>query len=92
MLQLTPAVAAVTPPNTTSMQQTLTDEPSTTLDPIVVVANQTPTAISDIPATVWYIDEAQVDEAARTGKRLGDFTARLPVSSSVPPPIETWPL
>ena len=76
MLQLTTALAAVTQPNTTSMQQTLTDEPSTTLDPIVVVANQTPTAISDIPATVWYIDEAQVDEAARTGKRLGDFIAQ----------------
>ncbi|PYE39815.1 TonB-dependent receptor [Psychrobacter fozii] len=51
-------------------------QPSVTLDPIVVVANQTPKAISDIPATVWYIDEYKVDEAARTGKRLGDFIAQ----------------
>ena len=50
--------------------------PAPRFDPIVVVANQTPTAISDIPATVWYVDEFQVDEAARTGKRLGDFIAQ----------------
>lgn len=51
-------------------------QPSMMLDPIVVVANQTPKAISDIPATVWHIDEYQVDEAARTGKRLGDFISQ----------------
>lgn len=53
-----------------------TNEPSATLDPIVVVANQTPKAISDIPATVWYMDSYEVNEAARTGKRLSDFIAQ----------------
>ena len=52
------------------------ETPSTTLDKIVVVANQAPTAISDIPATIWYVDRYAVDEAARTGKRLGDFLAQ----------------
>lgn len=70
LLQFSPAFADTTIDTDQSAQ------PSVTLDPIVVVANQTPKAISDIPATVWYIDEYKVDEAARTGKRLGDFIAQ----------------
>lgn len=70
LLHLSPAFAD------TTINTDPNAQPSVTLDPIVVVANQTPKAISDIPATVWYIDEYKVDEAARTGKRLGDFIAQ----------------
>ncbi|MGO2444632.1 MAG: TonB-dependent receptor [Psychrobacter sp.] len=70
LVQFSPAFAD------TAIDTDASAQPSTTLEPIVVVANQTPKAISDIPATVWYIDEYKVDEAARTGKRLGDFIAQ----------------
>lgn len=62
--------------DSSSIQAADPNVPTATLEPVVVVANQTPKAISDIPATVWYIDEAEVSEAARTGKRLGDFIAQ----------------
>ncbi|MGO2362851.1 MAG: hypothetical protein ACTH5O_01135, partial [Psychrobacter sp.] len=64
LVQFSPAFAD------TAIDTDASAQPSTTLEPIVVVANQTPKAISDIPATVWYIDEYKVDEADRTGKRL----------------------
>ena len=44
-------------------------------DKMVVVSSRTPKAISDIPGTVWFIDEEQIALEYRGGKTLGDILA-----------------
>ncbi|MGV3000875.1 TonB-dependent receptor [Vibrio sp. E150_018] len=51
------------------------EEKSTSLDTVVVVASTAPKSISDIPGTVWYVDQERIEEEARSGKSLGDILA-----------------
>lgn len=51
------------------------EEKSTSLDTVVVVASTAPKSISDIPGTVWYVDQERIEQEARNGKSLGDILA-----------------
>ncbi|MDA9557833.1 TonB-dependent receptor [Vibrio sp.] len=46
-----------------------------TEEQIVVVGNRTPTAISDVAGTVWYVDSDAIAAQARTGKTLDQILA-----------------
>ena len=41
------------------------EEKSTSMDTVVVVASTAPKSISDIPGTVWYVDQDRIEEEAR---------------------------
>ncbi|MCW8335236.1 TonB-dependent receptor [Vibrio paucivorans] len=51
------------------------EETTTTQEKMVVVASQTPKAISEIPGTVWYIDSEAIQQEYRAGKNLDEILA-----------------
>ncbi len=48
-----------------------------TLDTVVVVGGYSPTSISELPRTVWYLDERQIEEQARAGASLSEILGNL---------------
>lgn len=59
--------------------QTQSNDTVETLSPIVAVASYAPKTISEIPATVWYIDSEDITNAVQTGQSLSSI-----LSSQVP--------
>ncbi|MCW8346855.1 TonB-dependent receptor [Vibrio sp. ZSDZ65] len=43
---------------------------------LVVVASRAPKSISEIPATVWYVDNEAIERGNRSGKSLGQILAQ----------------
>ncbi|NAW65809.1 TonB-dependent siderophore receptor [Photobacterium halotolerans] len=74
MFQLTTVAAAVAATTFVS-SAAFAQEYKTTEEKMVVVSSRAPKAISDIPGTVWYIDNAQIEQEYRGGKTLGEILA-----------------
>lgn len=74
MFQLTTVAAAVAATTFVS-SAAFAQEYKTTEEKMVVVSSRAPKAISDIPGTVWYIDNAQIEQEYRGGKSLGEILA-----------------
>lgn len=74
MFQLTTVAAAVAATTFVS-SVAFAQEYQTTEEKMVVVSSRAPKAISDIPGTVWYIDNAQIEQEYRGGKSLGEILA-----------------
>jgi len=48
-----------------------------TLDTVVVVGGYSPTSISELPRTVWYLGEKQIEEQAHGGASLSEILGNL---------------
>ncbi|MCV3264592.1 hypothetical protein OGZ01_27260 [Vibrio harveyi] len=54
-------------------------EQSNADEQVVVVGSVMPKSISDIPGTVWFVDQEQIAQQYRAGKNLGDIlSATIP--------------
>ncbi len=50
---------------------------TSTMDTVVVVGGYTPTSISELPRTVWYLDSQQIEEQAHGGASLSEILGSL---------------
>lgn len=73
-LRLTPVTLALALAGASSFAVQAEDKNRST-DVMVVVASTAPKSISEIPGTVWYVDQERIEQEARMGKSLGDILA-----------------
>lgn len=69
-------VAGVTAPTFASTETKPKQNQKSADEKMVVVASRTPKSISEIPATVWYVDSEAIERGNRSGKTLGEILAQ----------------